>query len=279
MPYLMTHTAFGDDATRTLPIPQDQLSLFRLGCVGPDIFFYDALPPTPFVRNRKPLGNRMHDTDAGVLFAAFYRQADSTLAPFLYGMLCHLALDSAVHPYIESQAQGLEHTRFEIAIDMLRNPASSRGFGKPAEAQRDVDVAAIDSMMDRVSRELYAEPASGAYRRCYRKFLRMNRLIYDPSGAKRRFLAAVERPFGKQNVLSGFMLTENIANPNDAQNSAHRVWAAPWAQDIARNESFEELYQAGVACAKTWLGVCVKDGIASLLPRLGGYTMSKGAPV
>ena len=101
MPYLLAHTSFGKDVRAALGrhLPHDDEPLYYLGCLGPDIYFFDALPPTPFIPHQMRLGNRLHDTDAAELFAALTLHADARHVPFLCGMLCHLALDAAGNPW------------------------------------------------------------------------------------------------------------------------------------------------------------------------------------
>ena len=58
MPYLCTHLFFGYSLAQSLDgfvEPTD--GAYLLGCLGPDIFFFDRLPPTPFVPHRKKHGN------------------------------------------------------------------------------------------------------------------------------------------------------------------------------------------------------------------------------
>lgn len=121
MAYLLAHTLIGKRVLDSLPKHTVANEAdFYLGCVGPDMFFFDRIPPTPFKPNKKALGNLMHKQSGNALFGAFLnaQQGDGQNTSLIYGFLCHLALDACVHPYIESQHRGLNHTRFEVLIDM-----------------------------------------------------------------------------------------------------------------------------------------------------------------
>lgn len=282
MPYVLTHTAFGKDVRAALdrPIPHDDEPLYYLGCLGPDVYFFDALPPPLFAHHQMRLGKRMHATDAAELFAALCSQADGRHTPFLCGMLCHLALDAAAHPYVTALTSGNDHTRFEAAIDMRLFPRETRGVGLPFALQKKADAAFADALMAAAAKTLFGVSVQGAYLHGFRK---MGGLVlplsYDRTGRKRRIVTAVERAAGRLNALSGFLLTEGRPDEADVCNFAHRPWAAPNAPDRIRSEDMYTLYQSAVPHAVLLIQTYLAGGQDALLPLLKGYTMSHGAPV
>ncbi len=281
MPYILSHTSFGQDVHNALgqPFSGGDAALFFLGCLGPDVYFFDAFPPTPFTRHQMQLGKRLHAADAGALFAALTAKADARHTPFLCGMLCHLALDAAAHPYVTARTRGNDHTRLEVAIDMRLFPQATRAVGLPFAFQRDADARLADALLSAAAKELYGVSVCGAYLRGFGKMRAMMRLTYDPNGGKRRVAAAVERAVGKENALSGFLLTEGRPDDADVCNLAHRPWAAPNAPGRIRTEDFPTLYQGAVPHAVTLITAYRNGGADALLPLVGGYTMSWGAPV
>ncbi len=103
MPSTYAHRCFGRQVLAALPQEMQQLlrpeqALFSIGLHGPDILFFDH----PLLGRVSRLGHRMHKQSG----AAFFRPTGEKLATlefpapetaYLYGFLCHFALDRACH--------------------------------------------------------------------------------------------------------------------------------------------------------------------------------------
>ncbi len=103
MPSTYAHFCFGREVLAALPQEMQSLlwpeqNLFSIGLHGPDILFFDH----PLLGRVSRLGHRMHKQSG----AAFFRPAGEKLAAlefpapetaYLYGFLCHFALDRACH--------------------------------------------------------------------------------------------------------------------------------------------------------------------------------------
>ena len=124
MPAAYTHYRFGRDVLRLLPPEKRQIiashrALYDIGLHGPDIFFfYRPLTDNAVAR----MGHSLHrQTGATVLrrMAALLAQAPSeAAAAYLYGFLCHFALDSACHGYVgQMEALGVGHALLETQLD------------------------------------------------------------------------------------------------------------------------------------------------------------------
>ena len=165
MPYLCTHLAFGTRVASATgaptPLPGDA---YLLGCLGPDVYFFDRLPPTPFVPHQKKHGNALHALDSDTLFSALKDAADDSLKPYLRGFLTHIALDSVVHPYIEAKHRGIDHTRFEGVIDSIVYEQTKADVPYEAYLKHKQDVSAIDALLSDVSETLCRKNVRGAYR-------------------------------------------------------------------------------------------------------------------
>lgn len=128
MPTTYTHYRFGNDVFSRLPASLRERilpyrDLFDLGLHGPDLlFYYKPLFKHPI----NQLGHQMHDQPGTLFFSeaasALTRmeQADAGFA-YVCGFLCHFALDSTCHPYIEQQvrATGTTHSEIEAELDRL----------------------------------------------------------------------------------------------------------------------------------------------------------------
>lgn len=127
MPSIYAHFRFGDQAAKLLPEPMQRSiarfpQLFSLGVHGPDFFFfYQPL----FKTQMGSLGGWYHDLTG----KEFFQRAARHLADnpsegarvYLYGVLCHYALDSVCHPMINAAtaAGNPVHTELETEFDRV----------------------------------------------------------------------------------------------------------------------------------------------------------------
>ena len=126
MPNYYAHLKFGDKVLEELPrelagrIGREEAA-FHLGCLGPDpLFFYHPIRPNGVRRE----GVRMHRASA-LPAAERLRQAIEAGVPMAAGygagFLCHLALDSACHGYVDSRAADgpISHMAIEGEYDRM----------------------------------------------------------------------------------------------------------------------------------------------------------------
>lgn len=128
MPTTYAHYKFGRDVISALPRPlqkaiEGSRELFDIGLHGPDIFFYYRV----FSRNHvNQTGYDLHSQYAD----GFFRHATeviqgvedkSAARAYLYGFICHFALDSECHKYIEKmiQVSGISHAEIEMEFDRM----------------------------------------------------------------------------------------------------------------------------------------------------------------
>ena len=126
MPYYYAHLSLGAQVLSQLPqelslLLNRERSAFDLGCLGPDpLFFYRPTLPNPVRRE----GVAMHARSALPVFGRL-REAVEEDAPmsagYAAGFLCHLALDSACHGWIDRRAaEGtVTHLAMEAEFDRL----------------------------------------------------------------------------------------------------------------------------------------------------------------
>ena len=129
MPSTYAHYRLGKEVWGKLPAEikeeiSGQLDLFKIGLHGPDIlFYYGALGSNKV--NRTGFG--MHDKLARDFFLPALQivrhvKADReyhAMQAYLYGFICHYALDRACHGYVEEkmEASGLSHSEIETEFD------------------------------------------------------------------------------------------------------------------------------------------------------------------
>jgi len=128
MPSTYAHRRFGANVLEHLPDElRNQLEqnrkLYDIGLHGPDLlFYYHAVKSNP-VSN---LGGAMHDKPGRVFFdraRGVVRSEDDRAAALAYalGFVCHFALDSTCHPYVEkfTRESGVTHCEIETEFDNM----------------------------------------------------------------------------------------------------------------------------------------------------------------
>ena len=126
MPTTYTHYRFGKDVLLNLPDPYkktalEKRELFDIGLHGPDILFYYY----PVCYNHvNQMGVKLHKKPAEEFFehaAMVIRNKSNKTAgeAYIYGFICHFALDSVCHKYIEKiiEVSGIGHSEIEMELD------------------------------------------------------------------------------------------------------------------------------------------------------------------
>lgn len=126
MPSTYTHYRFGKEVITCLPSPyrkpiEKYRDLYNIGLHGPDILFYYK----PLSSNSvNKTGYAMHDVSSDLFFhkaSGLFHTCENqdALKAYLYGFICHFALDSTCHPYIEkiTHTTGISHSEIETELD------------------------------------------------------------------------------------------------------------------------------------------------------------------
>ena len=220
MPSTYAHKHFGDRILRRDPpalkgLTPAQKELFFIGLHGPDIlFYYKALT----VNRVNAVGFGQHEKPAAEFFgpaAALVRTMpveDRGLSrAYLMGFLCHFALDSACHGYIEQKihVSGVTHTEIEgefdrsLLVEAGRDPLRedlAAHIAPSAEAG-----AVIAPFFPGVTPE--------QVERSLRSMRFYNRLLVAPGGPKRALVNAVLKVTGNYKEMHGMLLNRQ---PNPA---------------------------------------------------------------
>ncbi len=128
MPTTYAHYKFGKEVISALPRPlqsaiENNRELFDIGVHGPDIlFYYKALMKNPVNTQGYGLHDKMADEFFRNAMEVIKKAEDPAAArAYIYGFICHFALDSECHPYVEKmiQTSGLSHSWIEMEFDRL----------------------------------------------------------------------------------------------------------------------------------------------------------------
>ena len=126
MPAFYAHYRFGAEVLRSAPpaiqaVCRENRALFDIGLHGPDLFFFYR-PVLPNRVNR--IGHEAHYRSGREFLARGKKVLSAAKDPratraYLYGLLCHFALDSTCHPYIaEAMSEyNLTHAAVETSFD------------------------------------------------------------------------------------------------------------------------------------------------------------------
>lgn len=140
MPTTYAHYRMGETVRKQLPesiqnIISGNEELFHFGVHGPDHFFYY----NPLIKTDVgAIGTRVHEQPAKTFFTKAAHvihkcsDKDARLA-YVYGYLCHFAMDYVCHGYIGEQMEekGLSH--YEIEAEYDRRLLVMDGYERPAE--------------------------------------------------------------------------------------------------------------------------------------------------
>ncbi|HJC57312.1 MAG TPA: zinc dependent phospholipase C family protein [Candidatus Eisenbergiella intestinipullorum] len=247
MPSAYAHYRFGRQVCPLLEKKEQQTvlehpELFLIGLHGPDIFFYHhPLSSSPLNR----MGHRMHG-EPGEAFFAPAADVLAALAPgrreaglsYLYGFLCHFALDSSCHPYVEAQTRrtGIAHMELEAQFDrrlMLHDgldPLSHFPAGHIIPSMKNAEV--IAAFFEREG----GDP--GQILLTLHSMLTCNRLLTAPHMPKRLLIEAAFAACGKSASMRGVMIPLH-ADPacRDSSLKLGRLYrrSLPAAVDLIRN--------------------------------------------
>lgn len=195
MPDFFSHMFLGKAVVPSMPaFFQEAVGmhtpLFHLGCQGPDIFFYYKMLSPGGHRRAGAFANTCHGRDTRKLLAygaSFLKQHrdDRGFASYWAGFLCHYALDSSAHPFIEAHAQGFRaHKRLEMHLDayLLHKKWASAPYR--VRIPRLIKLAeglppSVIAFWQGLAQEVYAtELAPAVVRGAYRGICAVNKMYY-----------------------------------------------------------------------------------------------------
>lgn len=171
MPNYYAHLKFGGRVLADLPAELEQAiqrerEAFDLGCLGPDpLFFYHPMRPNAVRRE----GVRMHRNSALPAVERLRRAIEEGVpmsVGYGAGFLCHLALDSACHGYVNYQAaQGpISHMALEGEYDRML----MEGDGLDASAATHLPKVPDDQAVWEAASQAFVHASPKQMRRAYR---------------------------------------------------------------------------------------------------------------
>ena len=251
MPAAYTHYRFGRDVLPLLPPETRQIigahrALYDLGLHGPDPFFFYR---QPFDNAVSRLGHSLHRQTGGTalrrMAALWEKQPTDAGLSYLYGFLCHFALDSACHGYVgQMERLGVGHSILETQLDRAflvedrLDPTRVNPVGhlQPTAEHARIIAAFFPQLTEREVEE------------SCKSMVRVQQLLLPSSTAKRKLLQGSTRLL-KLDFVAGMVMPEResvacrqmVTHLRALYNEALPV-AASLIQDFPRLESDRYLW-------------------------------------
>ncbi len=238
MPSLYAHNLYGRLVARqTTPFLRQLLRqhyrAFAIGCQGPDIlFFHQPLKGSAV----SALGNTIHNAPASDFIgkgASYLCQPADVLAlqrmeqknaswskanayAYLLGFLCHYALDSTCHPYINRVVETIpfDHVEMETEFErylLLKNGEDPLSY--PLYRLIPRDAATIQAILP------FYTPYGVSYediKLCLNHFVQVKKVLYAPSTVKQESLLGAARLLGKYAFIQGHVM-RSTPNPKSQE--------------------------------------------------------------
>ena len=211
MPAVYAHRRFGGEVLAVCENPMARAAiqrfpaLYQIGLQGPDLlFYYDPLRSNRY----KDAGNAMHDASAAPFFEAAAARVNGlaegqAVLSYLLGFVCHFALDSECHSYVEYEIQRTGHGH--IAIETALEGALMEADGVDWTTHNPAGYIVVNEVNARViARILPAGPHE--IRTSLANMKLMNRLLMPSCKTKNYLTQRFLELAGKWDVLGGLLI-------------------------------------------------------------------------
>ena len=216
MPSYYAHYRFGAKAIPLLP-PEVQRSvrrfrpLYDVGLHGPDIFFYHNI----FYRDKLvELGTCYHERTGEDVFAPLCKHLrlspNEAATAYLWGLLTHYCLDSAVHPFVLEHTGSGEIGHQELETEFDRFLLKTDGKAQPNTFDCSGHIRLTDGECTTVS-EFYGPATPTAVKISVRNMASSLKLLAMPNSDLRRMVES----------LAGSRLRQHFMGRTANKNCAH----------------------------------------------------------
>lgn len=211
MPSTYAHYRFSRAVLNNLPketaeIIKSNIDLFDMGIHGPDLlFYYHPLQVNPI--NQR--GYAMHDEAALDFFAPageVIEQNDYSPAhlAYIYGFICHFALDRSCHKYIDEKIAESGVTHAEIEVEFDRRLLLHDGYNPVTKCLTEHIQPSIHSA--EVIADFFPTVTAEQIYKAERSFVYYNSLLLAPSPIKRGVIYSLLRVSGNYREMHGLMV-------------------------------------------------------------------------
>lgn len=266
MPACLTHTYFAKAVAQSLrETGLENTPEYIWGAQGPDFLFCHRYFPWMKGRSLKEYGSRLHsEVKPSVTFSAMReflsRHRDPGYRAYVTGFVCHYALDSTAHPYVNALATELAaqrpwetvntmHGEVEASLDaiILRRETGmlpsqvnvKQMFPKNESAQRRIAKLYHSVLLSACGEDV----PEGELLRATNDAHFVFSLLNDRTGLKRQVFQRVEK--GRPSLVTSHIVPITEEDGVDFANIQHSPWGDPPSK-----QSFFDLFDQAIELAK-----------------------------
>ena len=233
---------------------------YKLGLLGPDIFFYYA---TEVISARKNIGSRMHTTKTDAFLKNMIAYVDMHTGrskeigiSYLCGFLSHYVVDCICHPYVYWMTDYLhkeinyleKHFRFESDMDitllaMYKNTTPYEFMKNSTFYLNEAETGVVCDMLYYAIRSTYHDSRitrPGIQMAIYSLY-KEQRMIRIASEKANRVMAKVAKALGNERYLAPFIPSPKDVRFEDSLNLNHKKWYNPWDRSKCSTDSVPEM--------------------------------------
>lgn len=233
MPATYAHYRFGSEMLQTMPADISRTvkryrRLYDVGLHGPDLFFFYK----PVMPNKiRALGHKFHMQTGREFFGRVCRSlrlepSEGALA-YLYGVLCHYALDSACHPFVteKSQEGPANHTQIETEFERYLMELDGKEPPYRESLTKHMHLTAEECQ---IAARFYPGAEPKHIRDSLRSMVAIRKLLTMPDGKPQDL---VKKTVGSVSQLFADMIPRSEADPRCVQLNAPLMERYLWASD------------------------------------------------
>lgn len=270
MPACITHSCFAKAVLKALPKKLGEglnECAYIWGAQGPDFFFCHRYFPWMKGKSLKKIGSDLHKIRPSVVLDAMRKflatHEDPIYRSYVFGFMCHYALDSTAHPYVNALSRalveqrpyetvGTMHGEIEAALDAIilrretgKLPSSlslGQMFPKNETVQRRIAHLYYHVLFAVFHCEIAEEEIFRATKDAHFVFS----CLTDRSGIKKLFFDAMEK--GKPHYVSSHIVPLTETADIDYANVGNSPWQA---EGTVHEEDFFQLFEQARELAET----------------------------
>lgn len=215
MPAIYAHYRFGSEMLQAMPADLSRTAkrfrrLYDVGLHGPDVlFFYKPVLSTKF----RELGHKLHYQTGREFFGRVCRnlrlEPSEEGQAYLYGVLCHYALDAACHPFIieTSEAGAVSHSRMETEFDRFLMERDGKVLPHRQSLTEHLRLTPEEC---RIAARFYPGVEPGQFRDALKSMVAIRKLLTMSDGRPQRM---VKKTAGAVSQVFGDMIPRAEADP------------------------------------------------------------------
>ena len=232
MPSTYAHYRMGQEVLKQLSEPVQKIimenkQLYDIGLHGPDIlFYYHPLASNPV----NSIGYELHERTGKEFFdsaAKVIRDGSDKKKhlAYIYGFICHFALDSTCHGYIDEKIaqSGILHTEIEVEFD--RSLMEKDGWNPVSHELTRHIVPSLEN--GKIIASFFPGTTPKQVEKALKGMIRSNHLLIAPTKLKRKIIYALLRLTGNDKEMHG-LLVNFEANPacSDSTEKLYQLYDA-----------------------------------------------------